>query len=300
MRIALVGTVEGTEIAFKSLVEAQRPPILLVTLPLEAAGRHSDFADLTTPARNLGIEVHNTTNINSLETIKVMTDSKPDLTLVLGWSQICRLPFRDIAKTGTVGFHPAALPRLRGRGVIPWTILRNEPTTGSTLFWLDEGVDSGDILLQRLFPLDSAETARSLYDKHTRNMREMVPEAVSLIENGVSTRLIQDESEASYCAKRTPEDGLIDWHASAASILRLIRAVGDPYPGSFTCQDGERIRIDEAVSVPHSERFIGIVGQVQVHTALGFIVLCGDGECIEVRKWHSAFSRKPHIHSKLK
>ena len=299
MRIVLVGTVEGSGIAFDSLLEAGYPPSLIVTLPPEAASRHSDFADLTTPARRLGIGVHHTTNINAAETIDALAATDPDLMLVLGWSQICRQPFREIAGLGTVGFHPAALPRLRGRGVIPWTILRNEATAGSTLFWLDDGVDSGDILLQRIFAVDAQETARSLYDKHTRNMREMVPEAVGLVAAGKAPRLAQDESQASYCAKRTPADGLIDWQQPAAAILRLVRAVGDPYPGAFTLQDGEKIGVDAAVAFAEPGRFIGLVGQVQAHTERGFAVLCGDEGCIEVTKWHSASGRRPRVHSKL-
>jgi methionyl-tRNA formyltransferase len=300
VRIVLVGTVEGSSIAFNSLIQAGLPPALLVTLPPDAATRHSDFADLTTPARREGIDVHHTTNINAPETIEAIAGARPDLTLVLGWSQICRQPFRDIARLGTVGFHPAALPRLRGRGVIPWTILRNEQTTGSTLFWLDAGVDSGDIVLQRIFEVDAQETARSLYDKQSRNMREMVPEAVSLIADGSKIpRIVQDETQASYCAKRTPEDGLVDWQQPAEKILRLVRAVGDPYPGAFSYQDGARIRIDSASLHADPGRFIGIVGQIQTHTEQGFTVLCGDDACIEVTGWHCLSGKRPRVHSRL-
>lgn len=299
MRIVLVGAVEGSAVAFNSLVEAGHPPSLLVTLPPQASNRHSDFVDLTSPARKLGIDVHQTININAEETIDAIRACEPDLTLVLGWSQICRQAFRDIASIGTLGFHPAALPRLRGRSVIPWTILRGEAFTGSTLFWLDDGVDSGDILLQRLFPLEPCETARSLYDKHTGNLNEMVPEAISLIRKGSPPRRPQEESLASYCAKRTPEDGLIDWHQRSVSILRLIRAVGDPYPGAFSRQEMETIRVDEAIAVPQPGRFIGIVGQVQAHTERGFIVQCADGECIEVVRWQNSSGRRPRLHSKF-
>lgn len=299
MRICLVGTVEGSQVAFDAMVGADCPPSLLVTLPKEAALRHSDFIDLTTPAHKLGIKVHHASDINAPETLAAIEASEPDLTLVIGWSQICRKPFRDIARMGSVGFHPSALPRLRGRGVIPWTILRDEATTGSTMFLLDEGVDSGDILLQRLFPLDVEETARSLYDKHTRNIGEMVPEAISLVRAGNPPRRKQNEDDASYCARRRPEDGLIDWGKSAASVLRLIRAVGDPYPGAFTHHGGETVRIDEAIHFPRSGRYIGLPGQVQASTAEGFIVMCGDGECVDVKRWHSASHKPPAVHGKL-
>jgi methionyl-tRNA formyltransferase len=299
MRVSFVGAVEGSQIAFDALIGAGHVPALLVTLPMEAALRHSDFVDLATPARARDIKVHTTTNINAPETLETVAAARPDITLVIGWSQICRQAFRDIARIGTIGFHPAALPRLRGRGVIPWTILRDETSAGSTLFWLDEGVDSGDILLQRQFALDYNETARSLYDKHTRNLSEMIPQAVSMIAAGNPPRTPQDETMASYCARRRPEDGVIDWHQPASAILRLIRAVGEPYPGAYTLLGSDQVFIDEATAFPVSGRYIGLVGQVQAHTADGFLVLCGDDECIEVRKWRWASAKRPPVHCKF-
>ncbi|MBB4186330.1 methionyl-tRNA formyltransferase [Sinorhizobium terangae] len=300
MRIVFVGSVESSKIALEALIQAGRVPVLVITLPPEAAGRHSDFADIGNLARAAGSAVCCTTDINSPAVLETMASVEPDLTLVIGWSQVCRQPFRDIAREGTIGFHPAALPRLRGRAVIPWTIIRDEDVTGSTLFWLDEGVDSGPILLQRLFAVAADETARSLYARHTANLAEMVVEAVALVETGNAPHTKQDHEKASYCAKRTAEDGLIDWNASAASVLRLIRAVGAPYPGAFCVYNGERIRIDAAVKIENAGRFIGLAGQVQCHSERGFVVLCGDGECIDVLAWASATGKRPPVHSKLR
>ncbi|OAP39796.1 methionyl-tRNA formyltransferase [Sinorhizobium glycinis] len=299
MRIVFVGAVESSRIALEALIKAKRIPVLVVTLPPEAAERHSDFADIADLARATGSAVCYATDVNAAATLEAMALVRPDLTFVIGWSQICRRPFRDIARKGTVGFHPAALPHFRGRGVIPWTILQGEEETGSTLFWLDDGIDSGPVLLQRLFPVEADETARSLYAKQTANLAEMVVEAAALVESDSAPRTQQDHDQASYCAKRSPEDGLIDWHRPAAAVLRLIRAVGDPYPGAFTWRTGEKIRIDSAVAVANSGRFIGLDGQVQAHTETGFVVRCGDGECIEVVAWETPFGKRPPIHSKL-
>jgi methionyl-tRNA formyltransferase len=299
MRIVFVGAVESSRIALEALIKMARAPALLVTLPLELAGRHSDFADLGAVARTAGCAVFYTTDINHPAVLEAMASVEPDLTFVIGWSQVCRKPFRDVARLGTIGFHPAALPRLRGRAVVPWTILQNEDVTGSTLFWLDEGIDSGPILLQRLFPVAADETARSLYAKHTTNLSEMVIEAATLVETGSPPRVEQDHDQASYCAKRTAEDGLIDWNAPAGSVLRLIRAVGAPYPGAFSFYGGEKVRIDAAVPFENSGRFIGLVGQVQCHSQHGFVVLCGDGTCIDVLAWASATGRRPPVHGKF-
>ncbi|ANK75897.1 methionyl-tRNA formyltransferase (plasmid) [Ensifer adhaerens] len=299
MRFALVGAVEGSLIALNALLAKGMLPSVVVTLPPEAADRHSDFADLTTPARAAGSAVCHTTNVNAEDTLAAIHASAPDLVLVLGWSQICRQAFRAIPRLGVIGFHPSALPRLRGRGVIPWTILLGEKTTGSSLFWIDEGTDSGPIILQRLFSVAPDETARSLYGKHVRNLAEMVPEAVELAAAGKAPRMEQDHSLANYCAKRVAEDGLIDWRRPAAEVLRLIRAVGEPYPGAFSRPDGKVVHIDAARPFADSFRYIGLAAQVQTHTADGFTVMCGDRQCIEVTAWRTADGRRPPVHSKL-
>jgi len=281
------------------MVRAGFVPNLVVTLPQEASHRHSDFVDLADPARAAGSPIFYTKNINAPETLDALRTEEPDLCLVIGWSQICRQPFREIARLGNVGFHPSALPKLRGRAVIPWTILTNQRETGSTLFWLDEGVDSGAILLQKLFPVAADETARSLHAKHISALELMLPEALSLLKAGTAPRIPQDLRQATYCAKRTADDGLIDWRLPAADVLRLVRACGDPYPGAFTYQGGEKLSIAHAVSLPTSDRYIGLIGQVQCFTDRGFAVRCGDGQCIDVQSWHWRPGGLPKMHSKF-
>lgn len=298
-RSVFVGAVDGSRAGLLALIHAGCAPSLVVTLPPQKSDRHSDFADLTSIARIHGLPVHHTSSINSPETIAAIRRHDPDLTLVVGWSQICRQEFRSIARDATIGFHPAPLPKLRGRAVIPWTILLGETVSGSTLFILDDGVDSGPIVMQRTFRVGPEESARSLYEKHKRALVEMLPEAVRLFELGEAAPMPQDEDLASYCAKRTPEDGVIDWTAGASSILRLIRAVGDPYPGAFTYSNGQRLTIWEARMLERGGRYIGLSGQVQCVTDRGFAVRCGDGRSIEVTRWSSPAGDAPKVHSKL-
>ena len=299
MKIVFVGAVEGARIALDALISAGLTPALVITLRPELAGRHSDYADLSTIAQLADSTVIFEQNINSPDVIDAMRHVDPDLCLVIGWSQICKKEFRAIARCGNIWFHPAPLPRFRGRAVIPWTILQGEAMSGSTLFWLDEGTDSGPIMLQTLFPIAFDETARSLYSKHVANLATMVPQAVQLVQSGSALSIPQDQTMASYCARRTPDDGIIAWHQTANSILRFIRAVGEPYPGAFTFCDGEKLFIDRAVMVPESHRFIGLTGQIQSNTTNGFTVRCGDGNCIEVLLWRWKSGDKPLIHSKL-
>ncbi len=297
LRVAFVGAVEGSLIGLHALIDANLPPGLVITLPPEAATRHSDFADVATPAKAAGSRVVYTRNINAPETLAVLEEFAPDLCLVIGWSQICGRGFFSAVGYNAIGFHPAPLPRMRGRAVIPWTILMGEENSGSSLFWLDEGTDSGPLVLQRTFALAEDETARSLYDRHTANLAAMLPEAVRLVADGVAPRLEQDHTLATYCAKRTPEDGRIDWSHPAAEILRLIRAVGDPYPDAFTTVADKVFSIAAANALDNSERYVGLAGQIQARSENAIVVRCGDGQCIEISSWTWDGDKPPPVHT---
>ncbi len=299
MKTIFVGAVDGSRAALSALINAGLPPMLVVTLPTVKASRHSDFADLATLAEASGIQVHLTVDINHEATLLTLRECDPDLILVIGWSQICQDAFRKIPRLGSIGFHPAALPKYRGRAVIPWTILLDEKESGSSFFWLDAGTDSGPLVLQKVFPVSARETAASLYRKQIENLESMTPEVVRLVRSGNPPRIEQDHGQAIYCAKRTPEDGLIDWAQPAEFVERFVRAVGAPYPGAFCFYDENHLHIDKAEIFPDSGRFVGLTGQVQTHTSRGFVVRCGDGRCVEVTSWRGIGDRKPALHKKL-
>ena len=280
MRTAFVGAVEGSAVALRALAAAGAAPDLVVTLPPERASRHSDHADLAPLARAVGSELHPTVDVNAPATLTRLRALDPDHVWVIGWSQICRDAFLATARHGCIGFHPAALPKMRGRAVIPWTILTCQAVTGSTLFWLDAGTDSGPILSQRRFPVADDETAATLYAKHGVNLEAMLGEAVGLLRAGQAPRTPQDHGQATYCAKRTPADGWIEWQQPADEIGRLVRAVGAPYPGAYTWHREAPLTIWSAGPPEDGSRFVGLAGQIQALDDGRALVACGDGACL--------------------
>lgn len=299
MRTALVGAVEASRRAFESLVACGHAPDLVVTLPPEAAARHSDHADLSWAAKQGESDVLFTRDLNDEWTCRALESLSPDLVLVIGWSQICRKRLRGIPAIGLVGFHPAPLPALRGRAAIPWTILAGLEETAATLFWIDEGCDSGDILMQSHFPVAPDETARTLYDKHVAALCRMLPEALSRVAAGSIPRSPQDPGQASYCAKRRPEDGRIDWSRPALEIDRLVRAVGTPYPGAFTELNDHKMIIDSARVHQGAPRYFGLPGQVQEVRGGLMRISCGAFSCLEVTTWRSECEGLPPRHAIL-
>lgn len=299
MRTVFVGAVEGSLRALEALIASDLTPGLVVTLPPAKAARHSDFCDIAGPATAAGSHVVLTDNINSPDALREIEAFAPDLSLVIGWSQICHARFRAIPSIGTIGFHPAPLPAFRGRAAIPWTILADLPETAATLFWIDAGCDTGDIAAQVPIPLTPNETARSLYDKQVSTLARMLPETVTQIAAGHITRVPQDHSQASYCARRRPEDGRIDWSQPAPQIARLIRAVGDPYPGAWSEIDGNRITIRTARVHEGAPKYIGLPGQIQEIDDRAIRISCGGFTCLEVTAWQSDVDRLPARHAIL-
>ncbi len=282
MQIVLVGSVESTRIALETLAKHGVPPAALFTLPPSKSLRHSDYVDLAPLADHYGVPVVGAANINAPEVLEKIRSFKPDYLFVIGWSQICRKELLSIPRIGSIGCHPAPLPENRGRGVIPWTILQRRADTAFSLFWLDEGVDSGDILFQGRFPVAADETAATLYQKHCQSLQKLLSQALPLLEINNPPRTPQNHSLATYCAKRVADDGWIDWSLSAESIWTLIRAVGKPYPGAFTFYKGRKLCIWEAEYVGEGP-YWGLAGQVQAVLATGVLVQCGDGKHISIK-----------------
>ena len=152
LKAALVGCVGSTALAAEMIARSADWSLeLIVTLELEAAGRHSDFVDLDDIASTAGARIFRTINSNSVDCLDAIGQSGADFIFVIGWSQICREEFMNLKPGKIIGYHPSPLPRLRGRAALPWTILLNEPITAGSLMWLGDDVDNGDLIDQQFF-----------------------------------------------------------------------------------------------------------------------------------------------------
>lgn len=300
MRAIVVGAVDSTQVTLRALAAATGWSVAaVITLPSELAGRHSDFVDLTGDAAAAGATLIHAADSNAPDIVDAVKAIAPDMVFVIGWSQICRPAFRAAAGGNVIGYHPAALPRLRGRGVIPWTILLQEPITGGTLFWIDDGVDSGAILAQQFLHVAPDETAASLYARQLTALETMLTGALAGLARGDAPRIVQDERFATWAARRVPADGLIDWTAPAAATERLVRAVGRPYPGAFTTFKGEPLVVWRAELAPEAARHAAAAGQVIAVDDDSFTVRCGDGGGLRVTEWTSGPGARPGSHVRL-
>ncbi|HEX8224728.1 MAG TPA: formyltransferase family protein [Allosphingosinicella sp.] len=276
LRVAVVGAVGSTEVALRALAESGLVPVLVFTLPTEKQARHSDFVDIGLVAEEIGAPVIRVDDVNGPEAIAALRAASPDLLMVIGWSRLCGTEFRSIARMGTLGFHPTLLPKMRGRAALAWTILLDLDRSGATLFWMDEGVDSGPIAAQETFDIPPGTTLPELMELQRAAQVKMMPPLLEKLKAGLIPAEPQDHGQATYAAVRRPSDGEIDWNESADQIERLVRAVTRPFPGAFS-RLGEREVVVWSARVVRYPQWHAMVGQIFTYEEGAPVVRCGGG-----------------------
>ena len=212
---------------------------------------HATFNDLATRANCEVIVLQE--KITSDVYLRHVERWHPDLLLVLGWYYMIPPRVREIIPLGSVGIHASLLPKYRGWAPIPWAIINGETETGVTFFYLDDGVDNGDMIAQARFPIEKNDNCATVYEKATRASIKLLRKYLPQLATNTAPRIPQDESHATYFLQRKPEDGLIDWSWSAKRIRDFIRAQTRPYPGAFTYIQDKKVIIWDADVIEEEE-----------------------------------------------
>ena len=209
----------------------------------------------------------------------VVRVEKPDLCLVVGWYWLVPPWLLKELQAGFLGIHASLLPKYRGGAPLVWPIINGETQSGISLFYFDEGMDTGDIVAQKKFDIGMDETIADILAKAEAAILETLGEFYPKLLSGAAPRNPQDHSQATYAAQRRPEDGRIDWSKSAERIHNEIRAQTRPYPGAF-CHDqaGRQIRIWSSKRFDFD--YYGTPGLVAETNGEEVIVTCGQGAVV--------------------
>lgn len=241
-------------------------------LRLKMSGNKA-FDDLTA---EYGIPLYKIRNINDESTLSIIRKLNPDISFVIGWSQLVKTGFLSLTKKGCIGIHPTLLPKHRGRAPLPWAIIFGLRKTGVTMFYIKEEADNGDIIGQVEVPITREDDAGSLYKKVLKAHEELLDKYFPLIMANNAPRLVQDESRASQWPKRAPRDGIIDWNTCAHNLYDWIRALAEPYPGAYTFLGQEKVFVWKSVLTPGEEGSHDNGEIVRVDSD-GIIVKSGEG-----------------------
>jgi len=222
---------------------------LVVTRPDRPAGRGLKLhpTPIKELAHELGLPLFQPEKVNrEVERLRAI---RPDVTVVVAYGQILSRDVIEVPKLGTVNLHASLLPKYRGAAPIPWALMKGETVTGVTTFLIDEGLDTGPILLQKEVPIAPEDTAGTLEKKLADVGAELMLETLEGLREGTIPPKPQDDSQATYAPKITKEMARIDWTRSAQEIHNLVRAM-EPAPGAFAFFRGRRLKVHRTRVVP--------------------------------------------------
>ena len=274
MRIFLNGIGAFGFDAFTRLRQQGEEIVAVAAPPKSLSGRPDR---LYGAAEEAGIAVFDTASLGDAEAEAALKQLAPDLGVMAFVQEFISQRVLDLPVHGTIQYHPSLLPRHRGRSAINWAIMQGEATTGISIFWPDEGMDTGPVLLQREVEIGPDDTVGSLYrDKMYDLGIDMLVESIALVAAGKAPKLVQDESDATYEKPAQGRLARIDWRLPIADVYNLIRGC-DPSPGAWTRLGDKRFALTDARPLAGVTGEPGVIARVN---ADGLVVGTADGAVI--------------------
>lgn len=262
MSNVLIGSVRSSKILLEKMIECEFPVDLVFALDESYSSSVSGYEPIHEIAAKNNIPYRKFRKINDRENIELIKSMEPDYIFVVGLSQLVSTEIINCAKKGVVGFHPTPLPKFRGRAALVWQILLGVRETKCTYFFIDGGMDSGDILGQEPYVIGDTDYASDVREKLCSAIERLSVKVLRQIMDGTIMPQKQNEAEATYLLVRRPEDGWIDWKEPVEKVQRLIRAVSHPYPGAFGMYDGKHKITIWRADYMDNKKYIGIPGQI--------------------------------------
>lgn len=257
LKIIFVGGRDRGYECVKMLHKKKRTPLHIFCMPEDDHEKIKFFPKIIQLAKDKKIPITSTKSIKNAQSLHIIKGINPDLIIVMGWRTLIPKEIISIPIYGTVGAHESLLPKYRGFAPVNWAVINGEKETGVTLFHLAQGVDSGDIIDQKVVKIGLNDTAWDVYKKTAKASLEILENYLKNLQNGTVKTRKQNQKDATYTAARTPEDGLISWSWNTEKIYNLIRGLSSPYPGAFTFYKNQKIIIQKASIIQNPHNFVG-------------------------------------------
>jgi len=251
MKIIFMGTPEFAVPCLKSLTESNDKVIAVVCQPDKPVGRKRELSKPAVKkfAENLNIPVIQPAKIkNNEEFLGKLKDHSPDLICVAAYGKILPIKILELPKYGCINVHSSILPKYRGAAPINWAIINGETKTGVTTMLMDEGMDTGDILLSQETEITFDETSETLTERLSKIGARLLIETIQDLKKDNLKPIKQDDSQSSTAPMLKKEHGIIDWTKTAIEIRNQIRGLL-PWPVAYTLLNGKMLKIfDAAIS----------------------------------------------------
>lgn len=228
-------------------------------------------------ADRLGIPFIPLRNINDPESIIFLRQFKADLFVSMSFDQIIRSGVLEVPPRGFINCHAGALPYYRGRNILNWALINDAREFGVTVHYIDEGIDTGDIILQKLEPITDADDYSTLLERAIEVCGDLLPKAVKLIATGQEQRIRQQAIDpvGFYCGRRREGDEWLNWNWSSRRIFNFVRGITTPGPRARTFFAGQEVEIEKVSLIEGAADYIGTPGEIVGRSERGVHVKTG-------------------------
>lgn len=275
-----MGTPDFAVPCLESLIKSRHEVVAVFTQPDKKRGRGYKLA--LPPVKELAlkheIEVFQPETLNSEEILRVISELEPDLIVVVAYGKILPKAILELPERGCINVHGSLLPKYRGAAPIQWAVLNGEKVTGVTTMYMDEELDTGDILLRAKTQIGEDETSGELFDRLSSMGAELLLKTLQGLEKGDIIREKQDDKKASYAPMLSKSLSKIDWNRPAAAVHNLVRGL-NPWPVAETTLDGKVLKVykTKPVLLGNKSAYPG-----EIMSFSPFVVACCEGSAVEV------------------
>ncbi|WP_295087356.1 methionyl-tRNA formyltransferase [Ruminococcus sp.] len=281
MKIIFMGTPDFAVPCLRTLAESRHEVAAVFTQPDKPKGR--GYKMIPTPVKaaalEYGLQVYQPLSLkkgdDAVEALKVLREANPELIVVTAYGQILPKEVLELPKYGCINIHASLLPRYRGAAPINWVLLNGEKETGVTSMQMNEGLDTGDMLIKKSMTIDENENYEELYAKLSKMGGEVLAETLEALENGALTPEVQDDSLSCYSPMIKKEMSALDFSKTAAEVHNTIRGVT-----GFAMLEGKRLKVfrSEIANGTYNAENGAVVD------TKSFAVKCGDGRAVIFRE----------------
>lgn len=274
-----MGTPDFAVPCLQKLIDSDNEITAVFTQPDKKVGRKQI---LTPPpvkvlAEENNITVYQPNTMKSEETINLIKDINPDIIVVVAYGKILPKVILDIPEFGCINVHASLLPKYRGAAPIQWAVLNGDTETGVAVQQMNEGIDTGDLLLAKKTKIDINETSAELFDRLSLLGADALDETINMIENDSVKRTPQPDGDFGYAIMISREMSPIDWSKSAFEIHNQVRGL-QTWPCADTVINGKKVKIHKTLL---SELKGNSTGKIMNNKGV-LTVCCGDGKCLDI------------------
>ncbi len=279
MNLIFMGTPAFAVPSLERLHESRHKVVLVVTQPDKPSGRGKKLkkSEVKEKAEELGLEIFQPDKIKKEENIEVLKSYKPDAIVVVAYGQILSKDILNLPRLGCINVHASLLPKLRGAAPINWAIINGETKTGITTMLMDEGLDTGDMLLKTEVEIDENMNVGDLHDILMHKGADLLLETLEKLEKNELSPQKQDDSLSSYAPMINKEDRKIKWKLTAKDIHNLIRGLS-PWPTAYFTMDEDTVKVYKASYINDDSDYQP--GYVIKANKEGIFVKAGEGAVI--------------------